>query len=306
MTEPSPQAPAVVQCDDASLLVFGATGLVGAHVRAQAAERGLDLVAITRGEPPAQRSPREIWLCGERFGLGGIGPWPPAPTILSLGPLTDFADWLDRARPPQARRVVALSSTSAETKRYSPDTAERLLAERLHAAEAKLFAACERAGIAWTILRPTLIWGDGRDRNLSRLAAAARRWRVLPLPAFALGYRQPIHARQVAGAVLAALDRPASAGRVLDLPGGETLSYLDMARRVAAAAAPPARVLRVPGRLVRAALATRSLLRIGEETSSVAVMRMAQDLVFDPGPAQRLLGIEPEPFAPRAEDFPAA
>ena len=35
-------------------------------------------------------------------------------------------------------------------------------------------------GIAWTILRPTLIYDPGRDRNISAIAAIARRFRFVP------------------------------------------------------------------------------------------------------------------------------
>jgi hypothetical protein len=35
--------------------------------------------------------------------------------------------------------------------------------------------------VAWTILRPTLIYVEGRDANVSRLAGLIRRFKVLPL-----------------------------------------------------------------------------------------------------------------------------
>jgi nucleoside-diphosphate-sugar epimerase len=41
-----------------------------------------------------------------------------------------------------------------------------------------------------------------------------------------------VHADDLAGAALAALDAPGAADRAFDLPGGETLSYRAMVERI--------------------------------------------------------------------------
>src|SRR5699024_643527 len=143
-------------------------------------------------------------------------------TIVSLGPLDAFAQWHAQVDT-GARRVLALGSTGVHDKRDSADPADRDVAQRLAAAEARLFETAAARGTAATVLRPTLIYGGGRDRSLTPLAALARRLRVLPLPRSARGMRQPVHVDDVAAAVVAALAAPAAHGRAFDLPGGETL-----------------------------------------------------------------------------------
>jgi nucleoside-diphosphate-sugar epimerase len=290
------------------VMLFGATGIVGTALLRQAAVRPLVVQAVTRATaPPAGLGGLARWHCGDRFELSaGAGPWPALPVVLSAGPLDAFAQWLSRAPLEGVRRVVALGSTSVLTKHDSPDAAERALSARLQDAETRLIARCEDAGIAWTLLRPTLIWGDGRDRNVSRLARLARRYRTLVLPASARGLRQPIRACDVAAAMLAAIDRPQSTGKILNLPGGETLPYVEMARRTAAAAAPGSRVLRVPDVIVRTAARWAAGLGLVEGTAGAAIARMAADLVFDPAPATAALGTTPSGFAPTAEDFGSA
>jgi hypothetical protein len=59
--------------------------------------------------------------------------------------------------------------------------AERELLQRLADGERRLIATCERLGIGWTILRPTLIYAEGRDDNISRLARLIGKFGVLPL-----------------------------------------------------------------------------------------------------------------------------
>lgn len=310
MVEPSPQAALPVQpgadpgCGP--VLVLGGSGLVGAHLVRALAAAGVEVHATTRAQaPPPDLAALARWHCGPGFALEhGDGPWPDLPMLASAGPLAPLPAWLQRIAPPRLRRLVALGSTSEAGKRDSPDPAERALAVRLLQAQAGLAAACERRGIAWTLLRPTLIWGDGRDRNLSRLAAIARCWRWLPLPTGARGGRQPIHARQVAAALAAGLACREAAGRVLDLPGAETLPYREMARRVAAAVAPPGRVVALPG-LVWTARAA-AVLGLARRDLAAALARCRDDLVFDRAPARELLGLADEPFRPAAEDFPHA
>src|SRR5690606_10084758 len=128
---------------------------------------------------------------------------PPVEAIVSFGPLLPFARWLAGARPAHAPRVVATSSMSAESKIGSDVPAERAVARELREGEAALARACAELGSAWTVLRPTLVYGAGLDKSLTPIARRALRTRLFPLPA-GRGLRQPVHADDIAQAVLAA------------------------------------------------------------------------------------------------------
>lgn len=277
-------------------LVFGLTGMVGEGLRARRGPGDPRLLGVSRRPPPATAG--VDWREGE---LPAPGPLPAVPAIASLGPLDAFAAWFEGSALAPAR-VVALGSTSVHGKAGSPDPAERALVARLREAEARLAAACAARGTALTLLRPTLVWGRGRDRNLTRWVALARRLRWLPLPRTARGLRQPIHADDVAGAVLAALRAPAPVPGVFDLPGGETLAYDEMVARCLRVAAPGSRLLRLPVPLFRLGLA----LLGGRGPGPGVIARLDQDLAYDPAPVQAALGWRPGPFSPGPGDFPAA
>ena len=216
--------------------------------------------------------------------------------VLSLGPLDAFARAVAEGRV-RAGRVVAFGSTSVHVKGRSPDPAERDVAGRLAAAEAALFAACRARGTPCTVLRPTLVWGLGRDATVSRVVQLARRWPLLPLPVGAPGLRQPVHALDLADAALAALSAETTATGAFDLPGGERIAFGEMLRRSVAAGAPACRTWPVPW--VVLAWAGRVDARLGGWAS-----RLADDLVFDDRPARAALGWAPRGFAPSAADFP--
>lgn len=284
--------------DPRGWLVFGLTGLVGECLRDAWRPDDPPLIAVSRH--PQADAARLRWLAGALPDMADP-PFAPA-AVVSLGPLDAFAAWFARSSLVPAR-VVALGSTSVHAKAASPDAGERAVAAALAAAESRLATACVARGSALTVLRPTLIYGRGRDRNLSRLVAFARRWRVLPLPSGASGLRQPVHADDVAAAVLRALRSPLPVPGHFDLPGGEALPFDEMARRCLAVAAPAARVLSLPGPVFRlgAALSGRSAAP-GEGV----LARLGQDQAYDGGPLQAALGLRSRPFRPTAADLGGA
>jgi uncharacterized protein YbjT (DUF2867 family) len=139
---------------------------------------------------------------------------------------------------------------------------------------------------------------------LTRIARLAQRWGRFPLPRNALGRRQPVHVDDLAAAAFAALASPASYGQTYALPGGETLAYREMVRRVLAVLQPPATLIELPSPVFNLALAAAKFVG-GTGLGEAAVQRMRSDLVFDDAPARRDLGYAPRAFRPTARMFEA-
>ena len=279
-------------------LVLGGSGQVGGAVLARLSAAAWRIDAVSR---EAQADvPGVRWLRG---GFEAMPPLAPAyDAVVSCGPLDRFAAWWSAAGP-AAARVVAFGSTSLHAKRASADPAERDLAARLAAAEQRLFASAAVRGVEACVLRPTLVYGSGRDHTLSRIAALAQRRGLFVLPRGANGLRQPVHVDDLAAATLSALQARDAGGVGYDLPGGETLPYTEMVARVLATLEPPARLLQLPAPLF-AALA--AVLRAGgrlQGFGAQAQARLREDLVFDAAPAARDLGYAPRPFRPDAAMF---
>lgn len=275
-------APAAV-----SVLCLGATGAVGRFLVPRLVAAGHAVIAVSRSAPPPD-SLGVHWQCGDLDRDIAIDA---AHGIVSAGPLDHFAAWLERVDLAGVRRVVALSSMSAASKAESVDAAERELAARLAASEDRLIRRCDAAGIGWTLLRPTLIYGAARDRSLTRIARLAMRTRFFPLVPFARGLRQPVHADDLAMACVAALMTPVAAGRRFEVGGGERLPYGTMLSRVRHSLG--FRTWPVPIPISVMHLATRVLRR-----GRGMVHRFGVDLIADNGPAEAVLGYRPRPFNP--------
>lgn len=270
---------------EGTVLVCGASSQIGWFLLPGLVRSGAPVLALSRAvQPPADGI---AWLRGAL-------PHPPpaasaATSICSFAPLDALARWVDSGAAPKLERIVATSSMSAESKRASPVAAERGISRRLREGEAALARACERRGVAWTVIRPTLIYGAARDKSLTPLARRALRWRVFGLPAGS-GLRQPVHAADVATAVMRALDGNAQ-GRVLQMGGGERLTARAMFERVRASLPVRTLAIRVPRVLVRTGAGVVPPLR-------GPLARLEQDLVADNGELERLLDVHPRDFRP--------
>ena len=273
------------------VLVLGATSLIGRFAMPRLAEGGVKVFALSRAGSQAPG-----WVRADLSAADLQDYLPTAPTVLSLSPIWHLPQALPALKVKGMQRLVAFSSTSVFTKATSPDACEREVVKRLAEGEAAVRAFCEAQGVAWTILRPTLIYAERQDQNVTRLAGMIRRFGVLPLNGKGEGLRQPVHADDLAWAALAAAVSPEAHNRAYDLAGGEIVSYRKMAERVFEGLGRRPRIIAAPEWLWRLAFTLARPLLPGA-TAQMGV-RMGDDLTFNNGPAKRSFGWNPRSFHP--------
>ncbi|GAB4060210.1 NAD(P)-dependent oxidoreductase [Uliginosibacterium sediminicola] len=269
--------------------VLGASSLVGEWLLPMLVEAGWQVEAFSRA---AARAPQPAlrWQGLPIRAQAQIAHW------ICVAPVWVLPEHLEAMRAAGARRIVALSSTSRFTKGESSDAYEQSVVRRLSEGEETLQRWASEHGIEWVILRPTLIYDQARDQNIGAIARLIRRLHCFPLFGAAAGLRQPIHAQDVAAASMAALTATQAPGHAYNISGGETLSYREMVCRVFAALGRRPRLLRIPLRLFRVAMACVRVLPACRHWSSGMAERMNRDLVFDHSDAARDLGFAPRPF----------
>lgn len=277
-------------------LVAGASGAIGRFLLPRLLAAGHDVVALSR-VPRTSTQPHLRWIVGDLNQ--GAPALPVCDAVFSAGPLDAFARWFANGAIGGSPRVVAIGSMSLETKRDSADAGERALAARLDAAERSLRAAAKARGCAWTLLRPTLIYGAGIDRSLSPIARFAQRWRLFPRLPAATGLRQPVHADDLAAACIAAAGSAQAAGRTYALGGGERLAFDAMLARVQASL--PVRTLPLPLPLapVRGVFALARAAGL-HPPHATALARLHADLIAEDAAAVADFGWSPRAFRPDA------
>ena len=212
------QVDAKRETEQGKRLVIGGTGLVGGYIVERLLRSGERPLVLSRRQ---QDGPGVDWVRGDLTRPDTLA-FPPFATLYCTADAILLADALPRLFNPSLRRLVAFSSTSVLTKQDTEVAAERELIRKLAKAEQTIAAACEQHGVGWTILRPTLIYAEGRDTNITPLSRLIRRFGFMPLVGGAPGLRQPVHAEDLAIGAISAASSPAAANKTYSLPGGET------------------------------------------------------------------------------------
>jgi len=273
--------------------VFGASSALGRSVVEQALRDGHPVRAYSRARRFDAR-PGVSWCALDLDrppDLDSVS-LEPADRVICVAPIVKLASALKAARHFNPARIVATSSASALTKRDSKWPFDRALSEHLHEAES---AILDRFGTRSSILRPTMIYGSGRDRNVARLAGLIRRWRVVPILGHRTGLRAPVHIDDLAKVALLVASTNHCCGEVVHVPGGEVLDYREMVHRIAHAcdASVWTPQVRIPAALV---LGLAKFLPVGLAKLAAAAHRMEEDLVVPDDVAK--LGITRRGFHP--------
>lgn len=195
----------------------------------------------------------------------------------------------DAARAAGVSRIVYVSTQSAALRRRGIYGETKLQAEHV----------VQASGVPWTILRPSVVYGDSNDGIIGTIA----RMGTLPfIPVFGSGRAifWPIHIDDMAQAIVQSIASDRVIGRTLDIGGPDGVSFDDLIKRILHAAGRRARILHVP---VWIGLLGAALLRLlpNPPITRSNVLGGAQTLHMDPRSAHALLGISPTPFR---EKFP--
>lgn len=277
--------------------ITGATSTIGSLLVPMLRERGVPVQAL--GRNPSAGLDTDSWHSLDLADEDAQFPPVEASTLIHTASLWLLPGWLEKFHIRGLRRVIAFSSTSRFTKQASASAYELEVVNKLIAAEDHLASECERLGIAWTIFRPTLIYGGaGGDRNVADIARLIRKFGFFPVFGSASGRRQPVNAADLAQACLQSLAAPASYNKAYNLSGGETLAYIDMVRRIFETLERQPRFIRIPLAAFKLAVKLARLHpRFAHLTPDMA-LRMQADLVFDHSDATRDFGYSPGRFDP--------
>jgi len=185
------------------------------------------------------------------------------------------------------RRAIFISTTAVFTTLDAKTKSVRLAAE----------ATIERSALDYTILRPTMIYGNERDRNMVRLIRHLRRWRILPIIGSGERLQQPVYVGDVATAIVQALDAPSAVCRSFNISGGSALTFNEIVDTIGALMRRRIWSVHLPARPVIALLGAAERFGIRLSIRAEQIQRLNEDKVFDYGDAARAFGYAPLPFA---------
>jgi uncharacterized protein YbjT (DUF2867 family) len=273
------------------IFLTGATGFTGGHLLPLLLQRGWTVRCYVRN--PGQVAALERKGAGAAIGdLGdvvalrrGMEGCDTLVNVASMG-FGHVEGIISTAEGEGIQRAVFISTTAIFTSLKASSKKTRLEAEQ----------RVQQSRLAWTILRPTMIYGDARDRNMCRLVRFLGRIPVVPVIGTGEFLMQPVHVDDVAGAIVLALNSKETIGKCYTVSGHKALTYNEVVRTAARQMGRNPWIVHFPARPMAWVLNTLESLRIRVPIKAEQIERLNEDKAFPWEDAARDFGYTPRTF----------
>jgi len=273
------------------IFVTGATGFTGSRVVPLLLKSGYAVRCLYRVS--SDRSPLNglniEWVLGDVSDTESLTSAMQGTDVLvniaSLG--FGHADSIIRAaKDAGIKRAIFISTTAIFTQLNAPSKKVRVAAE----------LAVETSGPNYTILRPTMIYGSPRDRNMWRLIKFMRLSPIVPIFGDGKYLQQPIFVDDVAAAVLGCLKADITIGKSYNIAGKHALTYNEVIDTLARAMNKRVWKLHVPSKPVVGLLKLFEKMHIPFPIKAEQVLRLNENKDFSYAEAGRDFGFSPLSF----------
>ncbi len=185
------------------------------------------------------------------------------------------------------RRAVFISTTAIFTNLDASSKSVRLAAER----------DVIGSGLSYTILRPTMIYGSSRDRNICRLIHFLQRSPVVPVFGSGEFLLQPVYVGDLVEAIVGVLLMPESQGKCYNISGLAPLTYNELIDTVCRRLGRKVRKLHLPAQIIVTSLEILERLTRRLPIKAEQVKRLNEHKAFEHSEAGRDFGYKPRSFA---------
>lgn len=273
------------------ILLTGATGFLGGYVLEELVKRGHKVTCFVRKTSNLDKI-KELnvpYIFGELDDYESIcnalKDKEALINIASLG-FGHAPNIMNACREMNINRAVFISTTGIFTKLNPDSKGIRLEAERL----------IKESGLDYTIIRPTMIYGTPKDRNMWRLVKYLKRIPVLPILGNGRYLQQPVYVKDLAWAVVSAYETDKSIKKAYNISGLKALTYNEVVDVTGKALGKKVFKIHVPMNV------SYSLLKIYEKISNKPklkaeqVLRLNENKDFSHEEATKDFGYKPISF----------
>ena len=273
------------------ILVTGATGFTRSFVVERLIAKGFDFACFVR--PTSDTTSLKLRGIDIRVGtledyesffraLRGVDT---LVNIASLG-FGHAPNIVKAAEQAGVRRAIFVSTTAIFTSLDAKSKAIRTEAERLIIS----------SQLEYTIIRPTMIYGTERDRNMCRLIRFINRSPIIPIPGSGKYLQQPVYVEDVADAIIAALSVPKAVRQIYNIAGAMPLEYNAIIEEICKLLGKRRLVIHLPVNLAIIGVTVSQKIPGLPKFTVEQVLRLNENKAFDIEMAKKDLGFNPLSF----------
>ncbi|HET9905757.1 MAG TPA: NAD(P)H-binding protein [Anaerolineales bacterium] len=273
------------------VFVTGATGFTGSRVVPLLLRRGYQVrcLARTTSDRSPLPQPEIEWVQGDLSDAAALTASMQGTDALvnvaSLG-FGHAESIVSAAKNAGIQRAVFISTTAIFTQLSAKSKKVRLAAEH----------AIESSGLNYTILRPTMIYGSPRDRNMWRLIRLMRYSPIIPVFGDGNYLQQPVYAGDVAQATVNVIGNEQTLCKSYNIAGKHPLTYNEVIETIARQMKRRVIKLHLPSQPVVALLRLFERIRIPLPLKSEQVLRLNEDKAFSYTDAEKDFDYSPLAF----------
>lgn len=269
------------------VLVTGATGYTGTRLVHHLARTGCPIRVFVRRESDLTLLPEMVEVvCGDLEDTATLRPALDGVRLVYHLAHVRFTSNLLQSVSADIEHIVIVSSLRALS-RVASDSVNQVLEGE---------AAVASTSVPWTILRPSMIYGDGDDRNISRLVSRIRQRKWIPTIG-ANCLHQPVFVEDVIQAILACQGATVAHGLTFAIAGAAPLTWDALIGAVGDVVGQRPRRLSVPATAAAGILSVLESTGLKLPVHAEQVRRMLENKSYDIEPACRDLGFAPLSFA---------
>jgi uncharacterized protein YbjT (DUF2867 family) len=295
------------------IVITGATGFVGEEIVKQMRAAGFPVRAIVREPGSAQwladRYGAELFHGNVLFAPSIEGAMQGANCVIHLvGIIREEKESTFERAHTQATKHVIDEAKKANVKRFLHMSAlgtRENARSRYHQTKWAAEEYVRKSGLAWTIFRPSVIYGP-KDKSVNTLVKVMRRLPFVPVLGTGNTKIQPVSVENVARAFVAAIRNDNSIGKTYDLCGPDAFTWNELYDKLQLILGSRKLKLHLPLPVARVQAALFERILPNPPFTRDQLLMLQEDNVGDPKPAARDFMLEQEKFEEGVARYPKA